>query len=258
MQLNYKTFGQGEPLIILHGLFGTLDNWQTLAKRWADKYTVFLVDQRNHGRSPHVNEHNYLAMAEDLNTFMEDNWIHQAHILGHSMGGKTAMQFAVLYPEMLDKLVVIDIAPKIYPGGHEQILEALNDLDVAHLEDRKAADAQLKERIALFGIRQFLLKNLTREKTGGYRWKMNLPALTQNYQAILQNIEATEVFEGEVLFVKGETSPYIKEEDLPLIQTYFPHAQLKTIEKAGHWVHAEQPDALFEVVSQFLAKNTSV
>ncbi len=257
MQLNYKTFGQGEPLIILHGLFGTLDNWQTLAKRWAEKYTVFLVDQRNHGRSPHVDEHNYLAMAEDLSTFMEDNWIHQAHILGHSMGGKTAMQFAVLYPEMVDKLVVIDIAPKVYPGGHEQIIEALNDLDVAHLEDRKVADAQLKTKIPLFGVRQFLLKNLTREKTGGYRWKMNLSALTKNYQAILQNIEPSELFEGAALFIKGETSPYIKEEDLPIIQAYFPNAQLKTIKKAGHWVHAEQPDSLFEIVSHFLIDNTS-
>jgi len=252
MQLNYKTFGQGDPLIILHGLFGTLDNWQTLAKRWAKEYTVFLVDQRNHGRSPHVDEHNYLAMAEDLNTFMEANWIHKAHILGHSMGGKTAMQFAVLYPEMVDKLIIIDIAPKEYSGGHEQIIEALNNLDVSQLQDRKTADAQLKTRIPLFGVRQFLLKNLTREKTGGYRWKMNLPALTQNYQAILQNIDPSELFEGPALFVKGDTSPYIKEEDLPNIQTYFPNAQLETIAEAGHWVHAEQPEQLFKVVRHFL------
>lgn len=252
MQLNYKIFGQGDPLIILHGLFGTLDNWQTLAKRWAKDYTVFLIDQRNHGRSPHVDEHNYLAMAEDLNAFMDANWVHKANILGHSMGGKTAMQFAVLYPEMVDKLIIIDIAPKIYHGGHEQIIEALNDLEVSKLEDRKTADAQLKKKIDNFGIRQFLLKNLTREKTGGYRWKMNLSALTQNYQAILQNIEPSEPFEGATLFVKGGRSPYIKEADLPMIQTYFPNAQLKTIAEAGHWVHAEQPEQLFKVVCRFL------
>lgn len=252
MQLNYKTFGQGPPLIILHGLFGTLDNWQTLAKRWAATYTVFLIDQRNHGRSPHVDEHSYLAMAEDLNAFMDDNWIHKAHILGHSMGGKTAMQFAVLYPEMVDKLVVIDIAPKTYLGGHEQIIEALNDLDVHRLESRKAADAQLAASIPVFGIRQFLLKNLTREKTGGYRWKMNLPVLVRTYQAILQKIEAAELFEGATLFVKGANSPYIKKEDMPMIQEYFSHAQLESIAEAGHWVHAEQPDKLFEIVSDFL------
>jgi pimeloyl-ACP methyl ester carboxylesterase len=252
MELNYKSFGQGPPLIILHGLFGTLDNWQTLGKRWADSHTIFLVDQRNHGRSPHLPEHNYALMAEDLRSFMEANWMYEAHIMGHSMGGKTAMQFALHYPDMVDKLIVVDIAPKTYTGGHESIVEALNTLPLAEIEDRSQADAFLAEQIDDFGVRQFLLKNLSRSKEGGYRWKMNLPVLTKDYQAILQNIEKGEVFAGPTLFVRGEKSNYISPADLPLLQSYFPQAELATIKDAGHWVHAEQPDALFSRVDEFI------
>lgn len=252
MQLNYKSFGQGPPLIILHGLFGTLDNWQTLAKRWAEHYTVFIIDQRNHGRSPHLDEHNYQLMAEDLHDFMNANWMYEANILGHSMGGKTAMQFAMLYPDMVDKLVVVDIAPKAYVGGHETILEALETLPLNDLENRKAADAFLAQKIDNFGVRQFLLKNLTREKTGAYRWKMNLAVLIENYQAILSNIATEDTFDGECLFVRGQKSAYIKDEDFDLIHRTFPQAQIATIANAGHWVHAEQPQALFEEVSRFL------
>lgn len=252
MELNHKTFGQGPPLIILHGLFGTLDNWQTLAKRWAEHYTVFIIDQRNHGRSPHLGAHSYPLMAEDLKAFMEANWMYEANLLGHSMGGKTVMQFATHYPEMVDKMVVVDIGPKPYVGGHEAIIKALNALDLNQIEDRKQADATLATDIPDFGVRQFLLKNLTREKSGGYRWKMNLPVLTRDYTAILENISPAETYEGPSLFVRGEKSNYIQDGDLPLLQSHFPSAELITILNAGHWVHAEQPIALFEAVSNFL------
>jgi pimeloyl-ACP methyl ester carboxylesterase len=252
MELNYKSFGQGPPLIILHGLFGTLDNWQTLAKRWADKHTVFLVDQRNHGRSPHLPEHNYPAMAEDLRSFMEANWMYEAHIMGHSMGGKTAMQFALTYPDMVDKLIIVDIAPKSYQGGHEEIVDALNELRLPEIEERSQADALLAERIDDYGVRQFLLKNLSRSKEGGYRWKMNLPVLTSDYEAILQNIKGDEVFDGPTLFIRGEKSNYIGADELPLLRSYFSQAELATIKDAGHWVHAEQPAALFNRVDTFL------
>lgn len=252
MELNHKTFGQGPPLLILHGLFGTLDNWQTLGKQWAEHYTVVLIDQRNHGRSPHLEAHSYPLMAEDLKAFMEANWMYEATLLGHSMGGKTVMQFATRYPEMVDKMVVVDIGPKTYPGGHETIIQALNDLPLEQIDDRKEADAFLAERISDFGIRQFLLKNLTREKKGGYRWKMNLPVLTKDYPAILENIEVEEPYEGPSLFVRGAKSKYIQDEDYEAIRSIFPAAELVTIAKAGHWVHAEQPKALFEAVSTFL------
>ncbi len=254
MQLNHKTFGQGPPLLILHGLFGTLDNWQTLGKRWAEHYTVVLIDQRNHGRSPHLDAHSYPLMAEDLKAFMEANWMYEATLLGHSMGGKTVMQLATTYPDMVEKMVVVDIGPKSYPGGHELIIQALNDLPLAKINDRKEADAFLAERIDDFGVRQFLLKNLTREKSGGYRWKMNLPVLTRDYEAILQNVEAEEIYDGPSLFVRGGKSNYVQDEDLTTIHEHFPAANLVTIPNAGHWVHAEQPQALFDVVSSFLAE----
>jgi len=177
MELNYKEFGQGDPIIILHGLFGTSDNWQTLAKKLAENYSVYIIDQRNHGRSPHDDEFNYKVMAEDLKNFLESNWIYSARIIGHSMGGKTAMQFA---------------------------------------------------------------------------WKMNLPVIHQNYQAILSKIEGDEIFEGATLFVKGGLSKYITETNFETTKEFFPNANLKIIENVGHWVHAEAPKELLEILGIFL------
>ena len=252
MDLNYKTFGQGEPLLILHGLFGTLDNWQTLGKQLADHYTVYLIDQRNHGRSPHVEDMNYPAMASDLKEFMEANWIYGAHILGHSMGGKTAMQFAGQYPDMVEKLIVVDIAPRAYPGGHEEIMEALRSVDLQAVDQRSEADEQLKSSIKNKSIRQFLLKNLSRTKQGDYAWKMNLDAIYEHYEEILAAISGTTPFEGPALFIRGENSDYIQEEDREQIKALFPKAEIKTVENAGHWVHAEQPERMLELVREFL------
>ena len=159
-ELNYKSFGSGPPLIILHGLFGTLDNWQTIAKKLADDFTVFILDLRNHGKSPHTQEHTYSLMAEDLSQFMESQWIYKAHVLGHSMGGKTAMQFANDFPDMLDKLVVVDIAPKVYAGGHQHILEALLSVDIDAVQSRKEVEQQLSKYIEEDGVKLFLMKNL--------------------------------------------------------------------------------------------------
>ena len=252
MELNFKTFGQGPPLILLHGLFGTLDNWQTLGKRWAEHYTVFIVDQRNHGRSPHHDSLDYPALAEDLRHFMEAHWVYKAHILGHSMGGKTAMQFALHYPDMVDKLVVVDIAPKAYTGGHETIFDALLNLDLSTITDRKEAESYLQSRIPEEGVRQFLLKNLTREKDGGFLWKMNLPVIYKHYADKLANVEPGEPFDGPSLFIRGGLSAYVQDEDWPLIQQWFPEARLYTVPGAGHWVHAEQPALLYQQVQAFL------
>lgn len=254
MQLNYKLFGQGPPLIILHGFMGMLDNWQTLGRRWAEHYTVLLIDQRNHGRSPHTAEHSYTAMAEDLHEFMTQNGLYQAHILGHSMGGKTAMQFALQYPDMVNKLVVVDIAPKTYPGGHETIIEALNSFSPADIIERSEADDALAKYIDERGIRQFLLKNLSRRPEGGYRWKMNLPTLTQDYPNILLNVELDDVLEQPSLFVRGGNSSYVQDDDMLTILDHFPQASLETITHAGHWVHAEQPKILQGIVSDFLTR----
>ena len=253
IQLNYKSFGQGFPLIIIHGLFGTLDNWQTLAKLFAEKYSVFILDLRNHGRSPHVDGlFNYSILAEDIKDFMEQNWIYKAHLLGHSMGGKTAMQFALNYPDMVDKLVVVDIAPKSYKGGHEKILNALNSLDLTTLTDRKFAEAHLLNLLHDNSTVQFLLKNLSRKKEGGFEWKMNLSNLIENYEHILDNIIIENHFDQPTLFIKGGKSDYILDKDLNYIQSIFTHSKLIEIKEAGHWVHSVQPQELYNIVNDFL------
>lgn len=255
MDLNYKSFGEGYPIIILHGLFGTLDNWQTIAKKLATTNLVYIIDQRNHGRSPHDEEFNYSVMAEDLQAFMESQWIYEAHIIGHSMGGKTAMQFALNYPDMVNKLVVVDIAPKNYEGGHQAIFDALFSLNLTKIENRKEADKQLEAKIEDFGVRQFLLKNLTRSKSGDYEWKMNLPVIHQNYAAILSTIESEDTFDNPTLFIRGGQSDYILDKDLESILNLFPMAQLETVAKAGHWVHASEPIVLLDLVKVFLKES---
>ncbi|MEL7020112.1 MAG: alpha/beta fold hydrolase [Bacteroidota bacterium] len=256
MQLNYKSFGQGEPVIILHGLFGMLDNWQTLAKQLAEHYTVYIIDQRNHGRSPHADVFNYRILAEDLQGFMEDNWIYEARIIGHSMGGKTAMQFALDYPDMVRQLVVVDMGTKRYKGGHSQIFDALLAVDLDKITDRKAASDFLATRIPTPSVRQFLLKNLTRQKEGGYRWKMNLQALYAHYEDILAPLDVDAPFGGATLFVRGERSDYVQDADWGDILQSFPRATLSTVSDAGHWVHAEQPQVLLREVINFFASES--
>lgn len=252
MELNYKTFGQGPPLVILHGLFGMLDNWQTLAKRFAEHFSVYIIDQRNHGKSPHSDEMSYPLMAEDLQRFLESQWMFKAHILGHSMGGKTAMQFALNYPDWVDRLVIVDILPSAGEGGHELIFDAMLGLDLNSIVNRKEAEQALEVKISEYGIRQFLLKNLSRDKsTGGYRWKMNLQALHQHYQEIL-NALTGDPFDEDCLFIKGERSNYITSETWDEALALFPNANLETINEAGHWVHADAPDELYEKVLKFL------
>lgn len=255
MTLNYKSFGEGYPIIILHGLFGTLDNWQTIAKKLAETYTVYIIDQRNHGRSPHDDTFDYESMADDLQAFMESHWIYEAHIIGHSMGGKTAMQFALNYPDLVNKLVVVDIAPKAYEGGHQTIFDALLSLDLAKITSRKEADALLQQKIEEFGVRQFLLKNLTRQKEGGFKWKMNLPIIYQNYPQILSAIDSEDSFDNPTLFIRGGASNYVEDEDLGNIKSFFPSAELATVAEAGHWVHAAAPETLLKLVLDFLEED---
>jgi len=192
-------------------------------------------------------------MADDLRQFMQENWIHRAHVLGHSMGGKTAMEFALRNPDMTDKLVVVDIAPKKYPPGHDLIFKALRGLDPASFSDRQEAEDALAKDIDDPGIRLFLLKNLAREKKGGFRWKMNLEGIYQNYDQILAEPTTSDPFHGEALFIRGGKSGYIDPDDESLIQQWFPEARLETMEKAGHWVHAEDPDGLYDRVHGFLS-----
>jgi esterase len=255
MQLNYQRYGHGSPLIILHGLFGSLNNWNTLSKRFGEYYQVFAVDQRNHGASPHSDRSSYPLMAEDLRAFMQQQQLASASLLGHSMGGKTAMQFALSYPEQVAKLVVVDIAPKAYPPHHDTILDALCGLDLSQHSSRAELDQALADKIDSRPIRQFLLTNVTRDEAGRFVWKMNLDGIKQTYDQIVGAVEQHGRFDKPALFVRGETSDYIQNTDRPVIEALFPQARIVTIPGAGHWVHAEAPADFFAAALDFLRED---
>jgi esterase len=258
MDLNFKEFGSGEPLVILHGLFGTLDNWQTIARQLSENFTVYIVDLPNHGRSPHTKgEFDYSEMSDAVAEFLTKNWIHETRLIGHSMGGKLAMQLALQQPDLIKKLAVIDIAPKKYSGGHEAIFKALFALDLDKLSDRKEAEHFLIEKLPeeSAGTIQFLLKNLSRRadhEGGGFEWKMNLDVLWANYPRILDKLEGDVPFRKSTLFVRGGNSNYIKDADFPIISQLFPNSTIQTIDNAGHWVHAEKPKELLETLKNFM------
>jgi len=253
MQLHYERYGEGQPLIILHGLFGSLDNWRTLSKTFSRSLQVFALDQRNHGHSPHSKTFTAQVLVEDLKEFMQQQGLSSVYLLGHSMGGKTAMQFAVTYPALVDKLIVVDIAPKAYPPEHDDIFATLSALDVQTLRTRQEAEAALAGKIPELSLRQFLLKNLERAPSGTFRWRINLDAIHNNYEEILTGLETNRTFEKPTLFIKGGSSGYIQEGDTVTIREIFPQAQIVTIPGAGHWVHAEAPQEFARIVRDFLA-----
>ena len=254
MELFYNSYGDdGPPLIILHGLLGANGNWHTLSRTaLSDVARVYAVDQRNHGRSPHTSEMSYAHMAADVRGFIDRHDLGTAHLLGHSMGGKTAMQTALTYPELVDRLLVVDMAPRAYPPHHEELLEALADIDPSAYERREDIDAALAEDVPSRPVRQFLLKNLDYDGDR-YRWAMNLDALRAQYDALNAALPAEGSFEGPTLFVRGGHSDYVSDADLPGIRDRFPNARLVTIDDAGHWVHADAADAVADVVVDFLS-----
>jgi pimeloyl-ACP methyl ester carboxylesterase len=222
-----------------------------MAKKLADQYTVFIVDQRNHGKSPHTDEFNYDLLSEDLLNFMYENHIFNTHLLGHSMGGKVVMQFATEHSDMVNKLIVADIAPVQYPAGHDAIFDALCSVKLSDVTSRQEVDEQLQKKIDDFSVRQFLMKGLTRKEDKSFTWKYNLVSLENNYESVLDTFKDG-VFEGPTLFIKGANSKYIQERNFPKMKAHFPNYVLKTIENAGHWLHAEQPEAFLQSVLDFL------
>lgn len=251
MKLNYKKLGDGEPLVILHGLFGMLHNWFTLGKRFAEDFTVYLIDLPNHGQSPHSNDWNYNVMSNDLLEFFEARHIEKANIIGHSMGGKVGMCFAGEHPERVKKLVVVDIAPRFYPVHHDTILEALLSVDLENLKSRNEADAMLSKYISDFGTKQFLLKNLARKESDNtkFEWKFNLPVIAKNIREV--GAETTEGSTAPILFIRGKKSDYISSEDEAEIQKLYPNSEIVSID-SGHWVHAEKPEEFYNSVVGFL------
>ena len=251
ISLNYKKIGEGDPVIILHGLFGMLDNWQSFGKQLAKDYEVYLVDQRDHGRSPHTQAFDYRVLATDIRDFMRQHDIRTARIVGHSMGGRTAMNVALLYPEIVDQLLVVDMGVKTYQGGHEYIIEALQSIPIHEVDSRSEVDAMLASSISQAGVRLFLMKNLTRSKTGGYTWKINLNLLAKSYPNIMRGIDTDIPSVTNTLFVKGGNSAYIEDGDMDGIKSVFTKADLVTIEGAGHWIHAEKPQELLDITKRF-------
>ncbi len=254
MKLFVRKSGQGEPLIILHGLFGSSDNWFSNAKTFAEHFTVYLVDQRNHGQSPHSDEFNYQVLTEDLAAFFEEHQLEKAYIIGHSMGGKTAMNFAVKYPEKVIKLIVVDIVPKSYRVNHDHILEGLMSLDLPSITSRTEADEALSKHVSHPVVRQFLLKNLGRDKENQFEWKLNLQALSNHIEEIGAGMQYEGVFEGATMFIIGEQSNYYEAKDEATIKKIFPTANLEMID-ASHWVHAEKPEEFAEIALAFLQKD---
>ncbi len=253
LKLFSQSYGAGKPLLILHGLLGASGNWHTLSRNvFAEEYNVFTLDLRNHGRSPHADAFNYGVMVEDVRQFIADNDLGAAHVLGHSMGGKVAMWLALKYPALVSRLVVADIAPRAYPPHHMHILNALNNLDLAAYTSRGEIEEALAADIKETGVRQFLLKNLSASGSGTYAWKMNLPAIYDNYRRINEGIDTDLSYKGPTLFVKGGRSNYITEKDGPHIRSLFPQAVIKEIPNIGHWLHAEAPTQFAEMVMEFL------
>lgn len=250
MKLNFKKSGTGPPLVILHGLFGSLDNWFSIAKELVEDFTLYLVDQRNHGDSPHAAEWNYTVMVEDLLELLDDEGLEKILLMGHSMGGKTAMNLAVHHPDRVEKLVVADIAPRYYPIHHQSILQGLQSLPLSEIKSRKEADQELARYIEEAGIRQFLLKSLGRDQEGFY-WKINLPVISSHIEEVGQALPEGSQFLGPTLFLAGSNSDYIQAGDLPDMQRHFPDYSLEVVDGAGHWLHAEQPDAVIRELRRF-------
>lgn len=253
MILHSNIIGEGRPFIILHGFLGMGDNWKTLAKQFSESnYQVHLVDQRNHGRSFHSDDFDYELMADDLKAYCEEHNLNDIILLGHSMGGKTAMLFSTLYPELVKKLIVADISPRYYPVHHDTILEGLSSLDFSEIKSRGEADKALSNYIKDQDIRMFLLKNLYWVEKGQLGLRINLPVLKDNVAEVGEALPIHATFEKDTLFLRGDRSEYIGEQDEAIIHRHFPNSKIVTISNAGHWLHAENPEDFYEAVINFL------
>lgn len=254
MKLNYKEYGEGKPLVILHGLFGSLDNWFSLAKAFADTRHVYLVDQRNHGQSPHTDTHTYEEMAEDLHGFFREHNLKDAVLVGHSMGGKTAMYFAAEHPDLLEKLIVVDMGVKQYPVHHDLIIRSMQALDLVSISSRSEAEEQLQRLLDEDeSTIQFLLKNVYRQKqedgSTSYAWRFNLDVIADDIEEMgLPVLSGSDV---ETLFLYGTQSKYVLEDDKDGILDLFPNSVFKSLE-TGHWVHAQDPKGFVREVKSFI------
>jgi pimeloyl-ACP methyl ester carboxylesterase len=256
VKLFYREYGQGQPLIILHGIFGVSDNWVSFAHSIQNRYHVFIPDQRNHGHSPHDPTFNYYAMCADLAEFISQHNLNNPIILGHSMGGKVAMTFALENPEVPAALIVADISLRHYERRHRHLdmIDAMMAIDFDKITSRREVDQQLATTIRDKRVRQFAMKNLYRRPHGGgFAWRLNLEAINLNIDDVFRGIQSNALFEKPALFIRGAESDYVSYDDFDQIYRNFPNADIKTIENAGHWLHADQPEAFLKVFDEFVS-----
>jgi pimeloyl-ACP methyl ester carboxylesterase len=252
MKLHYQIQGQGEPLVIIHGLFGSADNWRSMAKYFSKHYQVITIDLRNHGRSPHSDNQSLADMAEDLIELCQQRSLTKINLLGHSLGGKVAMKFVERYSSYADKLIVVDISPRQYEGEHTPLMDAMLALNLTQMHSRQQVDEALAMSIEDKAVRQFLLMNLSNEN-GLLKWRINLRALKANYKEFMSEVLTKIKLETKCLFIYGEQSNYVTSQDKDSIQRIFPNAEFAAL-PSGHWVHAERPQQFKQVVEEFITR----
>jgi len=256
MKLNTRSLGEGPPVIILHGLFGSSDNWLTFGKNLSEQgFRVILVDLRNHGLSPHADEMNFDTLAADIKELFEDEQLNDAFILGHSLGGKTAMRFAFENPDRISGLIVVDIAPRNYAVHHRHILDTLLSVDIPAIKSRNEVEAILAQGINEPAVQQFLMKGLYRKEKDQFAWRYNLDAINKQIENVGAAVYPSKPIDKRTLFVKGEKSNYISYDDEREIFENFSNVEIKTAPGAGHWVHAENPEWMLETVVEFLNRH---
>lgn len=251
--LHSQITGEGTPILLLHGLFGSLENLGVIARSLSSIGEVHSLDLRNHGRSPHTESMTYAEMAADVHAYLDDHKLARVAVLGHSMGGKTAMRLALDEPDRVTRLIVADIAPVRYQPHHRDILEGLSALNTSGLRSRSEADKALQPYVQEAQVRQFLLKNLVKSENGGFVWRLNLDAIKNCYNDLLDGQEAQQPYRGPVLFIKGGRSDYIQEQHRDKVARLFPAATLRMIPDTGHWLHAEKPGLFTTLCERFLA-----
>jgi len=257
--LHSKIYGAenlGIPILVFHGLFGMLDNWGGFGRKFSEYMLVHLVDLRNHGKSFHSSEMSLEAMSEDIGNYLKKYSLDKVNLLGHSLGGKAVMEYAISNPERVNKLIVADISPRAYPPHHDVIFQALDSVDLSIVNSRNEVENQIKKYISDINIIQFLLKNLYWEEINSgekkLSWKFNLSVLYEKYKYFVTNAVKSGTFDGKTLFLSGERSDYISKEDEYLIAQKFPNYILRKIPNAGHWLHAENPTDFNSEVRNFL------
>ena len=254
MRLFCRKFGNGQPVIILHGLFGMSDNWVNFGRQLSEEYSVYIPDMRNHGQSPHSRIFNFPALEEDLRELLEEHGLSNIYLIGHSLGGKTAMMFALHYPSLVKKLIIVDISLRKTPPGQEQqkLLNAMLSIDFNGVTSRSGVEEQLQVQVKSSKLRQFLLKNVYWRDRRNLGWRLNLTSINENMLSIFEDVNVPGIYPGPTLFIRGGLSDYILDSDLPQLEMKFPGAEVHTIAKASHWVHADAPGEFFELVKQFL------